>query len=207
MSKELDVEFVFIDSDSTLPRCIFTSRFLVKLKLVSCVIGQLSRVQMRSLKKLSLEYVKVEKEVLNKIICGCPSLQVLALADIYGLKELRFSVPNIEKLSITVESDLLLDCPNLKILNIIFYSKPRLQVVDVSSLCKVCIRSSEIIHEVDKLLKRFCNVEVIELDGKGFQVSFPVFTKPYTCCDVLFLVGKRFLYFSHVRDVVSIISM
>ncbi|KNA22157.1 hypothetical protein SOVF_036790 isoform B [Spinacia oleracea] len=153
----------------------FIKVFLVKLKLTNCGIKQLSGFQMRSLRKLSLSHVELKDEVLKKIISGCPSLQELALEYVRGLEELRFSAPSIEKLDLTFVVFFLLDCPNLKILNINIRQNrhnSRLEIVDVSSVREVNISAYTIIDEIDKLLKTFHNVEVFKFSDVAFQPAY-----------------------------------
>uniref|UniRef100_A0A803N0P1 FBD domain-containing protein n=1 Tax=Chenopodium quinoa TaxID=63459 RepID=A0A803N0P1_CHEQI len=135
-----------------------SSQFLVMLKLAHCEIECLNTVQMGSLRKLSLTYVKVGNEMFEKIISGCPSLQELVMRHVHVLDELRITAPNIEKLDLEYFSRCVLDCPNLKILNIHLISSTEsiLQVVNIPSVCKVHIQST---FQIDEIVSKICTVE------------------------------------------------
>ncbi|XP_021775269.1 F-box/FBD/LRR-repeat protein At5g56420-like [Chenopodium quinoa] len=154
--------------DSDLPQCIFTSQFLVMLKLAHCEIECLNTVQMGSLRKLSLTYVKVGNEMFEKIISGCPSLQELVMRHVHVLDELRITAPNIEKLDLEYFSRCVLDCPNLKILNIHLISSTEsiLQVVNIPSVCKVHIQST---FQIDEIVSKICTVEVVKFSDGAFS--------------------------------------
>uniref|UniRef100_A0A803ME70 F-box domain-containing protein n=1 Tax=Chenopodium quinoa TaxID=63459 RepID=A0A803ME70_CHEQI len=169
--KELEVQFEIDDFDLFLPRCVFTSQFLVKLKFDRCEIEGLSRVQMGSLRKLSLTFVKVSNEMFKKVIFGCPSLQELVLRYAYGLNELQFTAPNIEKLDLKSRYLSVLDCPNLKILNIHLNCSTVscLQIDNISSVREVHIGY---VPRFEKIVNQICKAEVVKISDGAFLQSF-----------------------------------
>ncbi|XP_021740206.1 F-box/FBD/LRR-repeat protein At5g56420-like [Chenopodium quinoa] len=178
--KELNIQFDYDSNDYILPRCVFKSPFLVKLKLVRCDIEGLSRVQMGSLRKLSLNYVKVSNEMFKKVIFGCPCLQELVLMYVDELEELQFTAPNIKKLDLGSCDVRVLDCPNLKILNIYlsFSTEPSLQEVNISSVREVHIQSC---WHFDKIVDKICKAEVVKVSAGAFsQSNFKELDMPQT---------------------------
>ncbi|XP_021740216.1 F-box/FBD/LRR-repeat protein At5g56420-like [Chenopodium quinoa] len=170
--KELYVQFgpSGYSYDINLPRSVFTSQFLVILELIEGNIEGLSSVQMGSLRKLSLNCVKVSNEMLKKVIFGCPSLQELILYHAYDLDEVRFTAPNVEKLHIDSDQISVLDCPNLKILNVHLSCRTGsyLQVVNIPSVREVLISS---MPQFDKFLNKICKAEVVKIQYEAFQQS------------------------------------
>ncbi|KAK9666457.1 hypothetical protein RND81_14G186300 [Saponaria officinalis] len=130
-----EIEFHTLCDDPFLPN--FISQSLVRLTLHGCSIDPQLQVTLTSLKKLSLESVSLCEEAFQQFISGCPSLQELLIVNPYGIQNLSFSAPNIDKLSLVHNElyeveNLMVDTRNLKSLYLNVYSLP--VIIDVSSV-------------------------------------------------------------------------
>ncbi|XP_074272661.1 F-box/FBD/LRR-repeat protein At5g56420-like [Silene latifolia] len=141
--KICDKSDVWLASSSILPS--FSSQSLVMLKLDNCEIEPQLQVKLGYLKKLLLDHVKLCDEAFQQFISGCPSLQELGIVNPTWLKKLSFHAPNIGKLSCVLtdgsarDNPLLIDCPNLKSLDLEVDGKPP-EIIDVSSLRDIFIK-------------------------------------------------------------------
>ncbi|XP_074272662.1 F-box/FBD/LRR-repeat protein At3g26920-like [Silene latifolia] len=166
---------------SFLPK--LTSQFLVTLDLAYCKIDREVQVKLGSLKKLSLTYVYLDDEIFQSFISGCPSLQELVIGYPFGMTDLSFSSPNIDKLSLVFdvefhgEHSLALNTPNLRSLYLNIYMNGvdiidtrGVHIVDVSSVRDIYIvcnlpsmSADKAIPFTTKLLEKIEGVEVFRL--------------------------------------------
>ncbi|XP_074270418.1 F-box/LRR-repeat protein At3g26922-like [Silene latifolia] len=160
-----------------------TSQFLVTLDIKYCLIETEIQVKLGSLKKLSLTYVYLDDEIFQRFISGCPSLQELFIMDPFGMTDLSFSSPNIDKLSLEFndeehwEHSLALNIPNLKILHLEIYmigvdiiGTRGVHIIDVSSVRDIYIiyhvsfvSDDEVFPFTTKLLEKFEGAQVFRL--------------------------------------------
>ncbi|KAK9229107.1 hypothetical protein WN944_022064 [Citrus x changshan-huyou] len=91
--KELDFE-VITDKNSVnaLPQTIFSAKLLTSLKLFGCKLEQPSHcANLQSLKKLSLDEVYVNDQMVQSLVRECRVLEDLSFFYCFGLKRLRIS--------------------------------------------------------------------------------------------------------------------
>lgn len=146
--KELDFE-VITDKNSVyaLPQTIFSAKLLTSLKLFGCKLEQPPShcANLHSLKKLSLDEVYVNDQMVQSLVRECRVLEDLSFFYCFGLKRLRISeahklkslifhfqyqdlveidVPSLQQLELSFSRvPRLLDvaeCPHLKKLSLIF---------------------------------------------------------------------------------------
>ncbi|XP_074270832.1 F-box protein At4g09920-like [Silene latifolia] len=155
----------------------FTSQFLVTLQLDSWEFEGEYKVELGSLKKLSLDQVFMNDENFQRFISGCPSLQELVIVNPYGMNKLRLSAPNIVKLSLVLTygthggyHPTLLYFPNVKNLYLEITAW-LLDIVDVSSVRNIYIKNLNFSMDHDDyvatinqvLVGRFQGIEVFRL--------------------------------------------
>ncbi|KAH9617942.1 hypothetical protein KSS87_005090 [Heliosperma pusillum] len=151
----------------------FTSQSLMTLELRNCTIFPEFQVNLGSLKKLILRNTGMREEAFQQFICGCPSLQELRINE-PTMKNLKFSAPNIRKLSLVFMKEPFfydpwsLDVPNLKSLDLETIWIP--DVIDVSSIRDVYLKGLDFaVTDEDELkmfivfLEKFSRSEVFQL--------------------------------------------
>ncbi|GFS46404.1 hypothetical protein Acr_00g0102040 [Actinidia rufa] len=98
----LDLSFICwqrYDAESyRLPEQLFMCSLVRELKLLSCVVEPTGSICWVSLKSLFIDYVKLTDSRLEKILSGCPVLEVLELCEIHNLNCLRITTPSMRKL-------------------------------------------------------------------------------------------------------------
>ncbi|XP_021740205.1 uncharacterized protein LOC110706584 [Chenopodium quinoa] len=106
----------------------------------------------------------------KQVVFGCPSLQELVLHYAFDLDVVRFTAPNIENLHVESDHISVLDCPNLKILNVHLCCRTRsnLRVVNIPSVREVHIRST---NQFDKIVNNICKAEVVKFSEEAFRQS------------------------------------
>ncbi|GAY51179.1 hypothetical protein CUMW_132280 [Citrus unshiu] len=131
--KELDFE-VITDKNSvyTLPQIIFSAKLLTSLKLFGCKLEQTSHcINLRSLKRLSLDEVYMNDQMVQSLTHECCVLEDLSFFYCFGLKHLRISETRKLKSLIfhfqyqDLES-VEIDVPSLQQLELSFSRVPRL---------------------------------------------------------------------------------
>ncbi|XP_074307281.1 F-box protein At5g03100-like [Silene latifolia] len=161
----------------------FTSQSLVTLELRYCIIFPQLQVNLGSLKKLIFNRTDMCEEAFEQFICGCPSLEELCIVEPYSISNLRFSAPNIRKLSLVLTEDepsnatWLFDFPNLKTLELEIVRIP--EVIDVSSVLDVYLKwlyvdeyDEDELRMFDIFLEKFSHCEVFQL---SLDASEPFF--------------------------------
>ncbi|KAH9618053.1 hypothetical protein KSS87_013669 [Heliosperma pusillum] len=162
----------------------FTSQSLMTLELRNCTIFPEFQVNLGSLKKLILRNTGMREEAFQQFICGCPSLQELRINE-PTMKNLKFSAPNIRKLSLVFMKEPFfydpwsLDVPNLKSLDLETIWIP--DVIDVSSIRDVYLKGLDFaVTDEDELkmfivfLEKFSRSEVFQLSldaSEAFRAS------------------------------------
>ncbi|EYU33521.1 hypothetical protein MIMGU_mgv1a018685mg [Erythranthe guttata] len=107
-----------------LPRCLFTCKTLVAMRLRSCGVIPVRRaaVCLPLLKKLHLIYVRFEAdESLTHLISGCPVLRELSIKLSHAMAYCNVSSPTIKRLMLDFKSDgtrLEINTPAVKYLKI-----------------------------------------------------------------------------------------
>ncbi|XP_030470441.1 putative F-box/LRR-repeat protein At5g02700 [Syzygium oleosum] len=131
-----------------LPSIVLRCSCLVELKLASCEVRLVGRVQQRSLRKLFVKQIYLTDNKLADILSGCPLLKELSLEDCHGLRKPKFcSAPSIEVLNLE-------KCNNLK--------KPDLAQSDKKHLTIDNSGHLELVH-----LELVCpNVMILDIAGR-----------------------------------------
>ncbi|OMO65630.1 hypothetical protein CCACVL1_21466 [Corchorus capsularis] len=106
-----------------LPSVVFRGKYLEELKLVGCEIIPPSggRIELNCLKRLVMESVVVNDEMIKQILSGCFVLEELSLEFCYGLSKLNFRNPSIKRLKVFHHNNterLEISCPNIESLDI-----------------------------------------------------------------------------------------
>ncbi|GFZ03127.1 hypothetical protein Acr_15g0017350 [Actinidia rufa] len=149
---EFDSEEDFLDESDRyeLPQLLYSNSSFRELRFSRCHVVPKGVVAWNSLKKLSIGYVKLSDDVIQKILEGSPVLEILEFYFFYGIKCLRVGNANLKKLVLRDiwediwedtlsdeeqidNSDLEISGPNLQSLEILGHLKS-CRVGDVSSL-------------------------------------------------------------------------
>ena len=77
--------------------------------MLACVVEPIGSICLGSLKSLSIDYVKLTDDQLEKILSGSPVLEVLELLEIHSFNRLRITTPSLRKLVLRDCSPVLLD--------------------------------------------------------------------------------------------------
>ncbi|XP_074302825.1 F-box/FBD/LRR-repeat protein At5g56420-like [Silene latifolia] len=181
-AKEINISDVCFDFPN------FTSQSLVTLELRYCQIFLQFPVNLRSLKKLILFHTYMREEAFQQLICGCPSLQELHIEQLPTTNKLRFTAPNIHKLSLVFmevndpdDLNWSLDVPNLKSLDLEIGYMP--DVIAVSSIRDVYLKELDIYvgagdHDEKQhrrfniFLEKFSRSEVFQLSLNASEPFF-----------------------------------
>ncbi|KAI9160778.1 hypothetical protein LWI28_011508 [Acer negundo] len=98
--KELKIAFALCGRHYTLPQMIFSAKSVHVLELSGCKLKYLprnNRVELCSLKKLCLDKINVDDDVLENLIAGCPMIEDLSVykcsnitsIELFGLDKLK----------------------------------------------------------------------------------------------------------------------
>lgn len=137
--KELDFE-VITDEDTVYvwPQTIFSAKLLTTLKLVGCRLEQPSdTIRFHSLKKLTLERVCLNEQMVQKLTSECLVLEDLCFSCCWGLKHLSVSKAlNLKIMKIHSPSNepaiVEIDVPSLQQLTLQFSRMGRPPIVDIA---------------------------------------------------------------------------
>ncbi|KAA8515361.1 hypothetical protein F0562_018409 [Nyssa sinensis] len=147
--EDLDLNFIGPQSfDGTdiyrLPQHLFSNSSLTTLKLSLFVFEPSDVISWRSLKNFSLEYLGLNEDIIERILSGCPLLEVLELYNFMGFRRLDVTSPSLRTLklkdfwySCDDDDGALLEilAPNLRSLEISGYLYTmKCRLVNVSSL-------------------------------------------------------------------------
>ncbi|OMO54223.1 hypothetical protein COLO4_36555 [Corchorus olitorius] len=143
-----------------LPCVVLTLRakYLVELKLAACEIKSSGQVQLNYLKRLFLNEVVMNDEIIDQIISACPVLEELLLFSCDGLRRLGFTNHSLKSLELFHSFDekrLELSCPYIESLKVAG-SMDWVYLVDVSSIVVSCITFS---YNLESLLERYETVK------------------------------------------------
>ncbi|KAA8515353.1 hypothetical protein F0562_018417 [Nyssa sinensis] len=103
--EDLDLNFIGPQSfDGTdiyrLPQHLFSNSSLTTLKLALFVFEPSGVISWRSLKNLSLEYLGLNEDIIERILSGCPLLEVLELYNFMGFRRLDVTTPSLRTLKL-----------------------------------------------------------------------------------------------------------
>ncbi|KAI8000889.1 putative F-box/LRR-repeat protein [Camellia lanceoleosa] len=139
----LRLGFSRVETDGyRLPQHLFTNSSLTNLSVLNCVVAPNGYVSWTSLKRLSLEYVKLRDELIAKVFSGCPVLEFLELNSFTGINHLNIDSVSVKKVVIqhsvvgrNDESVLEISAPNLQSLELLgTFHRRKCRLVNVSSL-------------------------------------------------------------------------
>jgi len=95
--KKLVLEVWIKDEPYKIPWCLFSYQSLHCLKLNWCCLKPPTMFEgFRNLKSLVLNLVRVDDDVLENLISGCPLLEKLRLQEIYSLNQINIHAPNLK---------------------------------------------------------------------------------------------------------------
>ncbi|XP_057470610.1 F-box protein At5g03100-like [Actinidia eriantha] len=124
-----------------LPEQLFVCSSVRELKLLSCVVEPTGSICWVSLKSLFIDYVKLTDGSLEKILSGCPVLEVLELCDVHNLNCLRITTPSLRKLVLSCSqinygnhASLEIWAPYLQSLSISGFYHCKIRLLNASSL-------------------------------------------------------------------------
>ncbi|XP_056685655.1 F-box/LRR-repeat protein At1g55660 [Spinacia oleracea] len=176
-------------SFSVPPRVVWRNQFIVSLHLTNVYLGftRYNQIDMVSLKKLELNFVRVSNARIKNLLSEFPCLQELVIKYPSELQALDFDAPNIEKLELDLclkirmpdgsgrsryDERFSLNCPNLKVLHINEVCLELLDLIDVSSVreakIKECCLSRDYVDYFRKLRKKFRNAKIIQLGNTAY---------------------------------------
>ncbi|KAF8391421.1 hypothetical protein HHK36_023726 [Tetracentron sinense] len=158
--EELDLDFAGKENVETLdgylyllPQYMYTKASLTKLRLSFCLVRPRGLICWRLLKNLSLAYVELSDNLIQKMLSGSPSLEVLDLCECTGLKHLDFTSTRLKKLTIrdyfdSENSDdvLKISAPNLQSLGIFGFLPRSILLLNLSSLTEATLNFELINH-------------------------------------------------------------
>ncbi|XP_012842067.1 PREDICTED: putative FBD-associated F-box protein At5g56440 [Erythranthe guttata] len=196
-----------------LPRCLFTCKTLVAMRLRSCGVIPVRRaaVCLPLLKKLHLIYVRFEAdESLTHLISGCPVLRELSIKLSHAMAYCNVSSPTIKRLMLDFKSDgtrLEINTPAVKYLKISDSFSEHIKCGVLNSLTKADINLINDENKPDyflysrsllELIDRFRNVKCLKLvlsycpkiiDSVvyAWTTSFPKLTRLQLTADIRFI--------------------
>lgn len=137
--RELDFENITDENTVyTLPQAIFSANSVTNLRLVWCRLEQpFDSIMLCSLKKLTLERVCLDEQMVQKLATECPLLEDLCFSNCWGLKHLCVSKASKLKImeirSFSEEIEIVeISVPSLQQLTLLFYGARRPRVVEVA---------------------------------------------------------------------------
>ncbi|KAL3620517.1 hypothetical protein CASFOL_035429 [Castilleja foliolosa] len=181
----------------TLPRTMFQSAYLKRLKLRGCVVEPWGTIEWPSLTELSIEDSELQQPAMEKMLSGCPALHCLVLEDCRGFNRLEVSSKSLYELRVSdpkeYEDDneplLQISAPYLHTLSVTLYPKGRkLCLENTPSLVKATIEFvacgwdtgiEEVMDHVEELLEKICHVKVVDLRCNFIEVLSWVATNDY----------------------------
>ncbi|XP_010320506.1 F-box protein At5g03100 [Solanum lycopersicum] len=99
-----NVENVVLLSDSydyesiDLPDTIYKCSTLITLDLTRCTFNDEFSIDWKFLKTLKLNDLKLQDDIIVKILSGCPALENLEISEFYGLSHLEINSSNLKRL-------------------------------------------------------------------------------------------------------------
>ncbi|KAL3620483.1 hypothetical protein CASFOL_035395 [Castilleja foliolosa] len=169
----------FLDELYTLPRTMFQSAYLKRLKLQGCVVAPMGTIEWPSLTELRIEDSILQQHVMDKMLSGCPVLHCLVLKNCWGFNRLEVSSKSLYELWVSgpEEGDanehlLQLSAPYLHTLYVALFPVLRkLSLENTSSLVKATIEflgcgernNAEVISNAKELLEKIRHVKVVDL--------------------------------------------
>ncbi|KAL7087679.1 hypothetical protein ACP275_13G082800 [Erythranthe tilingii] len=175
------------------PKCIFTCKTLVDLRLANCTVFPVSGVVcLPRLKILHLQFIS-EYESLPHLLSGCPVLEDLVLLLYFYHRSCKIYSPTIERLSVEFRSHepeeevygdrLEIDTPALVYLELVDDSNQHIKCAPLTSLIEADIDIENYIdrgflysrHMVE-FIDRLCNIQHLKLDlSHGRETTHSVF--------------------------------
>ncbi|XP_065881590.1 F-box/LRR-repeat protein At4g14096-like isoform X2 [Euphorbia lathyris] len=115
------------------------------LKLTRCDLTlpvNMSCMRLWTMKSVYLDQIYLSDQMVADLINGCPNLEVLELANCYGMDTLKVCSGKLKELVLEyfirsdTEANLEIDCPNLVSLTIIWFEVGKCRVQNLSSLVR-----------------------------------------------------------------------
>lgn len=91
--------------DYVLPEHFYANSSLKILELTNCEVAPVGIVSWKSLTRLCLRGMRLSDDVMEGILSGCPSLEVLELIDYCGFNCLKVSSPSLRELVLSSFED------------------------------------------------------------------------------------------------------
>ncbi|KAL3522183.1 hypothetical protein ACH5RR_015017 [Cinchona calisaya] len=160
-----------------LPQNLCENSFLRKLELSMCKFQPSSLISWNSLTSLTLRYVKLDGNIIEKILSGSPQLEYLELCNFCGVHRLNITNGSVRKLVLRdyyangEDSTLNISCPNVRSIEIsgCFRRTKRCLLTDTDSLVEATLDFT--LHETDN--GRNMVQSLLESLGKVENLSLP----------------------------------
>ncbi|KAL6990969.1 hypothetical protein U1Q18_009089 [Sarracenia purpurea var. burkii] len=148
---ELDGLTDKLDGDDcyVLPQLLFANSSFKELRFSFCSLVSIGVVCWKSLKKLSIGYMKLSNDLIQNILVGSLVLEILELDHFYGINCLHVSNVSVKKLILSqiwsgmtedLNSELEISTPNLQSLEILgCFEEVHCRLVDVTFLVEVTL--------------------------------------------------------------------
>lgn len=115
---ELDIHAKMNGKFYVLPQVVFDSRTITSLKLYGCGVGDSVAIKLQNLRELSMKAMRINENIVDNFVQGCPLIEDMRLINCYGLKLLHVSsLPKLTKFEVHERSSLKsvkLEAPNLE---------------------------------------------------------------------------------------------
>ncbi|KAG5516736.1 hypothetical protein RHGRI_037464 [Rhododendron griersonianum] len=165
-------EYTYEESCYELPQHLYSNSSFRELHFSSCSVTPKAGVDWNSLKKLSIGYVGLSDEVIQKILVGSPVLEILELYYFHGVSRLHFGNASLKKLILREywdnkcdyfdgnnnnldDSQLEISAPNLQSLEMLgCLGRKDCRLVDVSSLVDATL-DFDLRHEEEDVLEDY----------------------------------------------------
>ncbi|KAG8386309.1 hypothetical protein BUALT_Bualt03G0135600 [Buddleja alternifolia] len=175
---------LYFSHQARLPRCLFTCKTLVDLRLYGCIGIPGGGVCLPSFKKLHLRYVEYEGDKkLPRLISGCLVLEELIIENIFDddIVYCIISSPTLKRLKLNFHYDLLLyihncelqiNTPALRYLLVEDHLSEHISAGTMNSLVEanICLNNDMVkedvySHYVLEFFERICQVECLRLSS------------------------------------------
>lgn len=134
---ELDVHAKMDGTFYSLPPAVFASRTITSLKLYGCGVGDSTTIKLQNLRELSMKAMRINENIVDNFVQGCPLIEDMRLINCYGFKFLHVSsLPKLNRFEVHERCNLKLvklEAPNLE--TFLFYGKKSSRCKFILAVC------------------------------------------------------------------------